>query len=102
MTSNGSFCLDCGTNTSEIHEYYMLRDEVWNEAVERFSDPQWAFAHHGRGPATMVPFTGGMLCIGCVEFWLRRSLVRADFDFDWMDQFQGLRSVRLMARLAHE
>jgi hypothetical protein len=76
---NGSFCMTCGVNTSELHEYYMLTDEIWLRAA------------HGSHE--------GMLCIGCVEARLGRTLRPNDFDPYWMDQFDGHRSWRLHSRL---
>jgi hypothetical protein len=51
-------CLDCGVNTSEIDEYYMLHDPIWHQAN---------------------PNDDGMLCIGCVESRLGRPLRATDF-----------------------
>lgn len=62
LVPNGSFCMNCGVNTSEIGEYYMLRDEVWHK---------------------VVPDVLGMLCIECVEGALRRKLRPRDFDPAW-------------------
>lgn len=77
LVPNGSFCMACGANTSELHEYYMLTDEVWLK---------------------VAPDSRGMLCIQCVEAILGRKLTPRDFDFDWMDQFQGYRSDLLWSR----
>ena len=76
---NGSFCMTCGVNTSERHEYYMLLDEVWLQANHDSYE--------------------GMLCIGCVEARLRRKLRPSDFDPYWMAQFTGHRSLRLVDRM---
>ena len=51
-------CLDCGVNTALNNEYYMLENEVWQEAVP----DQW-----------------GMLCLNCVELRLGRQLWPEDF-----------------------
>lgn len=51
-------CLDCGIHTGLIDEYYMVNDDVWEEA-EMDED--------------------GMLCVGCLEVRLGRQLVPADF-----------------------
>lgn len=53
-----SACLDCGTLTWLIGEYYMLQDRVWSEAN---------------------PAGKGMLCIGCLEHRLGRRLEPSDF-----------------------
>jgi hypothetical protein len=76
---NGSFCMTCGVNTSEIHEFYMLIDQTWLQANHDSFE--------------------GMLCIGCVEARLGRLLRPSDFDPYWMDQFDGYRSQRLYQRL---
>lgn len=51
-------CLDCGVDTYEINEYYMVRDDVWTAAV---SEPC------------------GQLCIGCLEERIGRHLSSGDF-----------------------
>ena len=51
-------CLDCGINTSKIKEYYMVKDTLW---------------------VSVVPNQKGMLCIGCLEKRLGRSLTLTDF-----------------------
>ena len=50
-------CLDCGQDTAQLHEYYMLRDDLWRQ---------------------INPTIDGMLCIGCVEKRLGRRLQRGD------------------------
>jgi len=52
-------CVDCGVNTHDINEYYMVRDEIWN----------------------LVGAGGRMLCIGCLEKKLGRQLIRDDFSY---------------------
>ena len=52
-------CVDCGINTHEINEYYMVYDEVWLSVVDR---------KHS-----------GMLCISCLESRLGRKLNKTDF-----------------------
>ncbi|PZR92286.1 MAG: hypothetical protein DI537_13960 [Stutzerimonas stutzeri] len=78
----GFACVDCTVNTSDTNEYYMVTDEVWT----------------GVG---MEP-EGGMLCIGCLEKRLKRTLTPADFtgcplnlDLSWT------KSERLLNRLGH-
>lgn len=51
-------CLDCGVDTSEIDEYYMVHDHVW---------------------AAANPDRRGMLCISCLEKRLSRTLDASDF-----------------------
>lgn len=52
-------CLKCGVDTGKIGEYYMLKDEIW------------FIVHNSKV---------GMLCIGCVEKILGRSLTKSDFN----------------------
>lgn len=51
-------CMDCGEDTTS--EYYMVHDEVWKQATR---------SHE----------THGMLCIGCLERRIGRSLHKEDF-----------------------
>ncbi len=52
---NETACVDCGIDTIEIDEYYMVWNDIW-------------------------PLEGrGMLCIGCLENRLGRELTREDF-----------------------
>lgn len=51
-------CMDCGVDTGEIGEDYMVIDEVWLKAH---------------------PDNGGKLCVGCLEKRLGRILGPADF-----------------------
>lgn len=70
-------CLDCGVNTDEIGEYYMLTSEVWKEAV---------------------PDLTGMLCISCVELRLGRQLWPEDFMDAPLNVMFSIMSARLLAR----
>jgi hypothetical protein len=51
-------CADCGVGTHSINEYYMVKNHVWVQAQ------------------------GGtkLLCIGCLEKRIGRTLTRSDFD----------------------
>src|SRR5262245_46141152 len=62
-----SRCADCGVGTHSIDEYYMVKDHVWKEA--------WP------GPIKSWHWVPGqqILCIGCLEQRLGRTLVRTDF-----------------------
>lgn len=53
-------CDDCGVNTAEIGEYYMVHAPVWDLATA------WHEHNH-------------VLCIGCLESRLGRKLNREDF-----------------------
>ena len=70
-------CLDCGVNTDEIGEYYMLTNEVWKEAV---------------------PDLVGMLCINCVELRLGRQLWPEDFMDSPINYFHSRLSARVLSR----
>jgi hypothetical protein len=71
-------CRFCGVDTSELHEYYMVTDAIW----ERY------------GPAD-----DGCACIGCLEARMGRQLQPDDFpkdipvntDDDW-DRSERLRN----------
>ncbi len=54
-------CMDCGINTRLLDEYYTLNDKLW-----RVANPQ----NHG------------MLCIGCLESRIKRTLTCEDFSAD--------------------
>lgn len=75
--SNPFLCLDCHVDTHDIDEYYMLQHHIWRSIA-----------------------TKGMLCIGCVEKRLGRTLTAPDFmpvplNFDP----DHLRSERLVDRM---
>jgi hypothetical protein len=71
-------CLDCDVDTFAIDEYYMVNDDVWTDSG--------------------VGWTGGMLCIGCLEDRLGRQLVPGDF-MDAPINGRPPHSERLRARL---
>ncbi len=56
QTLSAFVCLDCKVDTSQIDEYYMVSDKVWNSVCE-----------------------AGMLCIGCLETRVGRELNKDDF-----------------------
>jgi hypothetical protein len=74
-------CLDCGVDTAEIDEYYIVTPEVWARAMATGGDE-------------------GMLCIGCLEKRLGYQLDPADFANLWMHWVEPV-SERLRARLGH-
>lgn len=58
-------CVDCGVNTAEINEYYMVNDVIWLRAT---------------GALNMRDEDAeGMFCIGCLEARLGRKLNAGDF-----------------------
>src|SRR5262245_60987275 len=84
-------CLDCGVNTSEIGEFYMVRSDVWTRAVKRDlrrADLTWG---------TLA--CAGCLCIGCLEARLGRLLCRDDFTDVELNTREEFRSPRLRDRL---
>jgi hypothetical protein len=74
-------CFDCKTDTSEIGEYYMLHDEIWQAAITATK------------PLKRIRF----LCVGCIEERLGRELNPADFT-DAPINRQSWNSTRLKAR----
>jgi hypothetical protein len=50
--------MDCGVDTDEGKENYMIHDDLWRAAV---------------------PTEAGYLCVGCLERRLGRKLQRGDF-----------------------
>jgi hypothetical protein len=63
----GCPCADCGVGTFTIGEYYMVRDEVWDSA--------WA----GRRKPWHALDEQEILCIGCLEKRIGRTLMTVDF-----------------------
>jgi hypothetical protein len=69
-------CADCGVGTITLGEWYMVKDELWERAwIGRRKS--W---HHQLldGVVDVVPGTE-ILCIGCLEHRLGRTLVACDF-----------------------
>lgn len=81
MKSRRKFlCLDCGVDTGKIHEHYFITTETWLSVV---------------GSKT------GMLCIGCLEKRLGRTLTANDFtDCSLNNARYEPKSARLMQRMA--
>lgn len=73
-------CLDCKIDTGKIGEYYFLKTEVWLSVVSSIN---------------------GMLCIGCLEQRLKRTLTREDFTDCYLNLSTGNKSVRLLKRLGY-
>jgi hypothetical protein len=68
IPANISSCADCGIGTNTLGENYMVNPEVWEQA--------WAGRRkswHGKLPGTEI------LCIGCLEARIGRTLMRIDF-----------------------
>ena len=72
-------CVDCGVDTSKIHEFYFVKTELW---------------------LSVMPSTEGMLCIGCLEKRLGRGLNALDFtDAHINNLHDGTKSQRLVSRI---
>jgi hypothetical protein len=61
-------CADCGSGTIAAGEWYMVNDEVWEQAW--LGRRKWWFQH--------VPGQE-ILCIGCLEARIGRTLIACDF-----------------------
>jgi hypothetical protein len=86
---NVSNCADCGVGTIQLGEWYMVCDDLWEQAW-RDRRKCW----HGRVPGQEI------LCIGCLEQRLGRTLTASDFtDAPINDPSKGNISQRLRARL---
>jgi hypothetical protein len=57
-------CADCGLDTIAAGEWYMVHDQIWQQA--------WGSLEY-TGPGQQV------LCIGCLENRIGRKLTSADF-----------------------
>lgn len=73
-------CMGCGIDTGAIGEYYMVTDKLWAQAAR---------AHASIDDR-------GMLCIGCLEKAIGRTLTRSDFkdvplNYIWPSQSDRLR-----------
>jgi hypothetical protein len=83
----GFHCADCGAGTGTLGEYYMVRDDVWEQA--------WV----GRRKSWQTP-DREFLCIGCLEERLGRTLTPCDFpDYPINDPAKYGMSDRLRSRL---
>lgn len=80
-------CMGCGVDTAAINEYYMVTDKLWAKAASAYASID----------------NRGMLCIGCLEQAIGRTLVQTDFtnvplNWMWPDQ----QSARLRQRLGFD
>jgi hypothetical protein len=83
-----SACADCGNGTIRLGEWYMVHDDVWEQA--------W----HARKSWQVLPGQE-VLCIGCLEQRLGRTLMACDFtDAPVNDPKQRCMSKRLRDRLS--
>jgi len=84
------YCCDCGMGTFAIDEWYMVTDDVWNQAwpgqhgccyrelVERNDDDDEPLLFE-RLDRFVSKEAQEILCIGCLEKRIGRTLCRADF-----------------------
>jgi hypothetical protein len=76
-------CMSCGIDTAAIGEYYMVTDKLWTQAAR---------AHASIDDR-------GMLCIGCLEHVIGRTLTRSDFKDVPLNYMWPSQSARLRERL---
>ncbi len=87
-------CADCGAGTHSIDEWYMVRDEVWEQAWVGRRKSWQVHPVYGVVPGQEI------LCIGCLEKRIGRALVPSDFtDAPVNDPLEHEHSERLMNRL---
>jgi hypothetical protein len=60
-------CADCGIGTNTLGEWYMVKNEIWDQA--------WA----GRRKSWHALSGQQILCVGCLEKRLGRTLMACDF-----------------------
>jgi hypothetical protein len=63
-------CCDCGIDTLAIDEFYMISNDVWDQAWA--GRPRYPKMYGGLNAAEI-------LCIGCLEKRIGRTLCRTDF-----------------------
>jgi hypothetical protein len=76
-------CMGCGVDTNAIGEYYMVADQLWAQAASAFASID----------------DRGMLCIGCLEHGIGRTLTRSDFKNVPLNYMWPGQSARLRKRL---
>jgi hypothetical protein len=67
-------CADCDVDTLAIGEYYMVLDEVWEQAWPG-RRRHFSTRHSRHKPRRVRQF----LCVGCLEARIGRQLNRDDF-----------------------
>lgn len=78
-------CIDCDVHTKNIGEYYMVNNDLWLAYV---------------GDRDTTEQARGMLCIGCLEARMTRTLVPSDFSNARLNSMTNYyRSPRLRDRL---
>ena len=79
-------CDDCRVDTIINNEWYMLKDEIWFQAIKA-------------QPMRKNNKTNDILCIGCVEKRLGRKLTHVDFLNVFLNLPEFIHSDRLQDRL---
>ena len=102
-------CCDCSIGTIAIDEWYMVNNEVWEQAwsgrrkswQRRLADFENAEQPYLFDCVVDVVPCPEILCIGCLEKRIGRTLCRDDFtDVPVNDPNQHQHSDRLLDRLA--
>jgi hypothetical protein len=93
-------CCDCGIDTIATDEWYMVNNEVWEQAWSGHRCP--TYISLGLFTVPQPPPPGlEVLCIGCLENRIGRTLCRTDFiDVPVNDPNRLQLSNRLLDRLA--
>lgn len=92
-------CHDCGVNTAHIGEYYMVKSDVWYSmdltppVLKRYRHPT-----NGRR-FNVIDRNECMMCIGCLERRIGRTLTHRDFTNCPLNSENSRRSVRLQLRM---
>jgi hypothetical protein len=66
-----AICTECGVDTIALGEYYMVKPNVWERAGLLPTNQRTAPARRTSGTE--------ILCVGCLERRLGRTLVASDF-----------------------
>jgi hypothetical protein len=82
------WCADCGVNTLDAGEWYVVKGEVWAAAKAGRPGEVWEESFY--------------LCIGCLEQRLGRRLVSDDFTDARVNDLDKFQSRRLRDRLTVE
>jgi hypothetical protein len=108
-------CADCGVSTRRMNEWYMVRDDVW--------EPGWAGRRKPEQPPPAPPFATcrlvtardgsvyrvlysrdsaqEILCIGCLEQRIGRTLMANDFIDAPVNDPNDPRNGRVSERMCH-
>jgi len=83
-------CCDCGLGTNVAGEWFVAKDKVWDEAWPADRLKSWHYL-----PGQMV------LCIGCLEKRIGRTLCATDFTDEMVNRIDKVGiSDRMRSRLA--